>query len=380
MIFKQHPIYKLTTQLNKHDAFQRKNFSRISVFYLKLLLQEPFRMWDEIRHSSAIHAHQLEKEPIFIIGHWRSGTSILQYLLGCDPQFGYLNKFEAVFPEVFLGSERFLKSLAQKIPQSFNLTKDARDMSINLEWDSPSEIEIALATMISPTSLHWGHIFPQQSDEYFNKYLFLTTASEAEITQWKRDYAHLIKKISLKNGGRQVLVKSPANTSRIKKLLELYPKARFIYLHRNPYDIFYSSQKLWRTLIDNLALQDFSQQQIEEKIVAVYKELLYHYMEQRLCIPEGQLVEIRFENFAARPLEHLFRIYDQMKINGFDDAEQHFRSLLEHEINLKSNRYDYDSDVIKWLNKEWQFAFDEWNYAMLSDVPYLYEDEFKAVG
>jgi hypothetical protein len=333
-------------------------------------MQEPFRWREKFHNHHAIRQHQLCEDPIFIIGHWRSGTSYMQYLLGQDPQFGYLNKFQAVFPEIFLHSEKTIKSFARRIPQTFNLIRDAKNMSINLKWDSPSEIEIALTTMISPASLHWGHIFPQECNEYFNKFLFFEGASDTEIQRWRNDYSYLIDKISLKNDGRQVLVKSPGNTSRIQELLKLYPKARFIFLHRNPYDIFYSSQKLWQTLLDNLALQHFNRVQMEQKIVIMYKKLLSRYLKQRSLIPDGQLVEIRFKNFTDHPLEHLWNIYERLNIEGFETAGPRFRTFLEEQPQNSSGSYQYEDRIVQWINREWEFAFDEWNYSMIPHISF----------
>jgi hypothetical protein len=378
MSVRKSPFRKLTRQLTKHDAFRQKNLSLISVIYLKLLMQEPFRIWENWRSRDKIHGHQLSKDPVFIIGHWRSGTSLMQYLLGCDPQFAYLNKFQAVFPEIFLHGEKLLKPLAERLPQTLKLIKDARNMSVNLDWNSPSEVEIALTTMISETSPHWGHIFPKNGEGYFNKFLFFKDTSEAEIHQWKQDYSWLINKISLKNKGRQVLVKSPANTSRIKKLLEMYPRARFIYLHRNPYDIFYSAQKLWHTMVDNLALEDFSQPQIEQKIVDIYKKLLYHYLDQRALIPKNKLVEIRFEDFIKQPLNQLFLIYEQLRMDDFQKVLPHFRSFLAGQPEERFSSYNYEDRTIDWLNREWGFAFDEWNYPMLNVVSS--KDGYHATG
>jgi hypothetical protein len=370
MSHRKHPIRNLTTKLIKHDAINRRNLSRIAVYYLKLFMQEPFRWREKLFNRDDIRQHQLREDPIFIIGHWRSGTSYMQYLLGQDPQFGYLNKFQAIFPEIFLHSEKTIKSWAGRIPQTINLIKDAKNMSINLKWDSPSEIEIALTTMISPASLHWGHIFPNECNEYFDKFLFFEGVSDTEVQQWRHDYSYLIDKISLKNDGRQILIKSPGNTSRIQKLLELYPNARFIYLHRNPYDIFYSSQKLWQTLLDNLALQHFDQAQMEQKIVAIYKKLLSRYLHQRSLIPEGQLVEIRFESFTNHPLESLWDIYEQLNIKNFEASEAEFRSFLEDQPQKSSASYQYEDRIIRWINREWKFAFDEWNYSMIPSVSF----------
>lgn len=365
---KKHPIRNLTSQLKKHEAFSINNIPRITAFYAKLAIQEPFRIIEKANYQNDIKDYTLEHDPIFVIGHWRSGTSFLQYLLGQDPQLGYLTKFQAVFPDVFLQSENFLKSIVERIPDTLNLVRDAQNMSINLDLDSPSEIEIALTTMISPTSLHWGHIFPKDAWEYFNKYLFFDTATENEIEKWNRDYAHLITKVAMKSEGRQILIKSPGNACRIPQLLALYPNAKFIFIHRNPYDVFYSSQKLWNTLIDNLALQSFSQQEIETEIIKVYKKLMGRYIEQRSEVPDGQLAEIRFENFVSDPVSELNSVYEKLSIPAFAKAKPYFEAFLSKKTEGKSSNYDYDPNVINELNKEWKFAFEEWNYPIISAI------------
>lgn len=366
MSSQRHPIRNLTRQIVKHNAFSGKNFPKISAFYLKLFLQEPFRAYEKLRHEHKIESHKLKEDPIFIIGHWRSGTSFLQYLLGQDPQFGYMNKFQVVFPDIFLSSEEFLKTVVNSIPDSLNLIQDAQNMSINLELESPSEIEIALTTMISPASLHWGHIFPQNAWEYFDKYLFFDAAGKAEVEQWKKDYRYLIKKTSLKNGGKRLLMKSPGNASRIDKLLEEYPDAQFIFIHRNPYDVFYSSKKLWHTLLDNLALQDFGEQQMEEEILNVYKKLMSRYLEQRNGIPDDQLTEIRFENFVSQPVDELQKAYEQLHIKGFDQAKPYFNQFLAKKAEGKSSNYQYEERIIEKINHQWAFAFKQWNYSIIN--------------
>lgn len=364
MSSKKHPIQNLTEKLIKHSSFRRRNLSKIAAFYSKLILQEPFRILENVNYENKINHHKLSQDPVFIIGHWRSGTSFLQYLLSKDPQFCYLNKFQVVFPDLFLHSEPLFKSLAERIPQNLNLMRDAQNMSVNLDLDSPSEIEIALTSMISPASLHWGHIFPNNAWEYFNKYLFLDTASKDEVEQWEQDYHHLIKKISLKSGGKQVLVKSPGNTSRIPNLLKLYPDARFIFIHRNPYDVFYSSKKLWNTLLDNLSLQRFSEQEMELKIIQIYKKLIQRYIKQKELIPDGQLTEIRFDNFVEDPIGELYVAYDQLELNGFAQAEPCFNHFLDHKTKARVSTYEYEERIIDLVNKNWEFAFHQWGYPL----------------
>lgn len=368
---RRHPIRNLTRQLLKHDAFAAKNITKISAFYLKLILQEPFRIYENVRWNNRIHDHQLSKDPIFIIGHWRSGTSFLQYLLGQDPQFGFMNKFQVVFPDIFLSSGSFLKPLIERIPENVNLVRDAKNMSVNLDLDSPSEIEIALTTMISPASLHWGHIFPESATEYFNKYLFFDSADSNDIETWKRDYRYLINKTSLKNGGRQLLIKSPGNTARTDKLLQMYPNARFIFIHRNPYDVFYSSKKLWDTMLDNLAVEDIGNQKVEGEIINVYQKLMKRYLEQRKSIPEKQLAEIHFEDFVSQPVNELRKVYNQLELEGFENAHEHFHKFLNQKTEGKSSDYNYETRIVEKINANWKFAFKEWNYTLISSENFV---------
>ncbi|MDX1636385.1 MAG: sulfotransferase [Balneolaceae bacterium] len=362
MSTRNHPIYNLTSQLRKHQAFTRENISRIGLYYLKLLLQEPFRILEEVNCSRKIARHRPAQDPVFIIGHWRSGTSFLQYLMSQDPRFGYMNKFQVVFPDLFLTGERVLKPLIRRIPEGLKLVNDAQNMSINLDLDSPSEIEIGLTTMISPSSLHWGHIFPTRAREYFDKFIFFDHLSEEEKERWSQDYRHLIRKTSLKNNGRQLLIKSPGNAARMSQLLDLYPDARFIFIHRNPYDVFYSNKKMWKTLLDNLALEPFSETEMEEEIIYLYARLMRTYLEQRSAVPWGQLTEIRFDRFVDHPVRQLESAYNHLQIDRFDEVKPHFERFLDTQTRGKTSSYEYDPEILERLHSEWSFVFDVWDY------------------
>src|SRR5262249_52029499 len=47
--------------------------------------------------------------PVFILGHWRSGTTYLHNLLSLDPQFGWVSMLEVIAPEAALTSGPFLR-------------------------------------------------------------------------------------------------------------------------------------------------------------------------------------------------------------------------------------------------------------------------------
>lgn len=71
----------------------------------------PFRMIERILFGKKIEKLQIEYPPIFIIGHWRSGTTYLHNLMTQDPNFGYVSTQQAWSPEAFLlMSQPFIKN------------------------------------------------------------------------------------------------------------------------------------------------------------------------------------------------------------------------------------------------------------------------------
>jgi hypothetical protein len=63
-------------------------------------------------------------------------------------------------------------------------------------------------------------------------YSFLPTDHLSKVT-----YRHSKRGVVSKDKPKPLLIKSPVHTARIPLLLRLFPKAKFIYMHRNPYEV-----------------------------------------------------------------------------------------------------------------------------------------------
>jgi hypothetical protein len=59
----------------------------------------------------AIEQTKIEQPPIFIIGNWRTGTTMLHELLTCDPQFAFSSNYDCFAPHHFLMTKRFVSPL-----------------------------------------------------------------------------------------------------------------------------------------------------------------------------------------------------------------------------------------------------------------------------
>ncbi len=189
------------------------------------------------RYENALYGPRVRKtevrSPLFVLGHWRSGTTHLFNLLTVDHRFAYPNLFQVIFPHSFLCSEpigaRLLALLVPKRRLGDNIVQ-------HLGMAAEDEFALCAATLRSPY-LSWS--FPRRS-EHYDRYLTLRSVPDGELAQWKAGLKYFLQKLTWKYR-RPLVLKSPSHTCRIRLLLELFPDARFVHVHRNPYVVFLSN-------------------------------------------------------------------------------------------------------------------------------------------
>ena len=115
------------------------------------------------RYDRAIAATELPADPIFILGHWRSGTTFLHELLALDTeQLAYPNTFEVMSPQTFLSTEPLLSRwLAQLVPDH----RPMDNMRIGIHSPQEDEFAIALTTLTSQddSAGYYPHLKPKNS-------------------------------------------------------------------------------------------------------------------------------------------------------------------------------------------------------------------------
>ncbi len=268
------------------------------------------------RYNKRLKEQSINMEPVFILGHWRSGTTFVHNVLAHDKHFGYTTTYQTVFPHMMMwGQPMFKKTMAWLMPDK----RPTDNMELNV--DLPQEEEFALSNMM-PCSYYDFWFLPKNMLEYCDRFLTMKTATPEERQIFKDTFLKLIK-ISLWNTkGEQFLSKNPPHTGKIKEILEMFPNAKFIYLIRNPYTVFESTRSFFNNTIIPLQLQKISPEEMEKNILEVYSRLYHTYEEEKKLIPEGNLIEIKFEDFEANALEITEKIYKTLSIPGFEQARQ----------------------------------------------------------
>jgi hypothetical protein len=109
-----------------------------------------------------------------------------------------------------------------------------------------------------------------------------------ELSQWQAALKILLKKLTLKYD-RPLVLKSPPHTCRIRLLLEMFPDARFIHIHRDPYAVFQSSRRTFRLMLDWHGLQRADLEGLDDWVLRQYREMYEVYFEEKKLIPSHRL-------------------------------------------------------------------------------------------
>ena len=253
-------------------------------------------------------------DPVIIIGHWRSGTTLLHNLMCLDPSHTAPNTYECLFPNHFILTEKAARHWI-KTPSA---ARNNDDMSTSL-WD-PQEDEIALAGRGQP-SPYLSALFPNQLNLYRNYYP-LDGLTPAQLRKWKVTLRRFLEDVaSLRN--RRLVLKNPAHSFRIPHLMELYPEARFIHLIRNPFHVFRSTDAALRAMHQSQGLHQPTFEKLHAFILERYTALHHAIETAKPQIPAGHYVEIRYEDLVENPFAQLQNIYTELNLPSAPrDAEK----------------------------------------------------------
>lgn len=296
--------------------------------------------------------------PIFILGHWRSGTTFLHNLISNDNQFNYPRIIQVINPFSFF---YIYKKYIRKLEDLENRKRPMDNVKSGPLASGEEEFAIAALLLKSPLV---GWVFPKQHN-YYENYLDFNSIDENDISEWKETYIYFLKKISI-NDNRQLILKSPTNTARIKILLEMFPNAKFINIHRNPFKVYNSTVKLHETAIKKSNFQTNFKYDIHHRIINTYKRVYDRYLKEVELIPNGNFVDVSFEDLEKSPVTSIEYIYNELNLSGFDKMKPNLEHYLTTIKNYKKNNHPkMDSNLENQIFNEWEKYFEIWGYDRL---------------
>jgi hypothetical protein len=355
---------KIMAGLFARNQVSARYYPRLVIITLINLINWPFRTWERLLINPGFKNEAIKNDPVFIVGHWRSGTTHLHNLLCQDERLGFVTTYQSVFPDTLLaGLGRFIFGGFTKLL----IPGTRKGDNVKLDTANPQEEEFALGDK-TPVCFYYFWMFPKNIRNYYDRFIRFRGIPDSQLQSWKNDYKLLIKK-ALKNTGRvQFLSKNPPNTARIKVLLEMFPDAKFIHIHRNPVEVFLSTRHFYSKMLPYLQLHSITQEEIDYHIFDIYKKLMSDFLEQKTLIPAANFVEIAFDDLEKDPLNNLKHIYEKLDLPGFEDALPAFTNYRQSMDSYEKNKHTISRDLLEKIRHEWGFAMKHFNYAVPENI------------
>lgn len=350
-----YPAFLRLLVRNRFAVSPRKAYVAL-VASVVTVVNTALRWCQEARHGAAVRRTELVAPPVFVIGHWRTGTTHLHELLALDPRHASPTYLHCFAPNHFLLSEDFFKRYGGVF------CPDKRPMdNMAAGWDRPQEDEFALCLLGLP-SPYADIAFPNRGPVYPGS-LDLSGLSPGQLAAWKRGFVRFLKAVTYRDPRRLVL-KSPPHTARVKVLLEMFPDARFVHIVRDPYVVFPSTVNLWTSLGKKHGLQAMPDPaRVREKVFADFRTIYDRLEEARPLVPKGQFHELRYEALVADPAGEMRRVYDALALGEYDAYRPRLDAYLATTRGYEPNRYtlsDADRDEV---TRRWGDVIRRYGYA-----------------
>jgi hypothetical protein len=333
----------------------RQCFGRLAYLLVLGVFNSIYGACENYFNSEEIESAQIHRPPIFIIGHWRSGTTHLHNLMAVDENFACPTAYQALFPQHFVFS--------QAGGVLFNLLAPSKRPMDNVAFsaNTPHEDEFALAahSAVSPYMRVW---FPVTGDNGFAKFDPKALPPEA-LNQWKSSFMLFIKKLTLSEG-KQVVLKSPPHLGRVGTLLEMFPDAKFIHIVRNPYMVYASTHKLWRDSLAYAHLQTPTPELVDGLILDWYKQLFSLYERDKALIPADSFFELRYEDLEVEPISTMREMYSRLGLDDFDAYSVRLNAYLDSIRHYQKNNHNLTEADREKVATHWRKTFELYEYAL----------------
>ncbi len=331
------------------------------------IINSGLNLVQEFAFANKIAGTTIDNSPIFIVGHWRTGTTLVHELLALDPHLTAPTTLDCFAP----GHVLLTGWLLRKFPFLLPTARPMDRMAVG--WDRPQEDEFALINL--------GYGSPYEMLAFPNRRsvghpsLTLQGLTPSEVAVWEAGLLRFMRQTTLRAGRKQLthrvarlVLKSPPHTGRLRTLIQLFPNARFVHMVRHPVDIFASTMRLWQALCRTHGLQrpEFAAignvPSMRDYVLETMDLLYGDFFASVAEIPPRHFCEVKYEDLVRAPMRELSHIYEHLELGPFAEVEPRFAAHLNAIADYTPNQHLVSDRDQMDIVKRWAWYFDRYGY------------------
>jgi hypothetical protein len=313
-------------------------------------LSNRLRVADYLRQHPEIEDAPLEV-PLIVMGMPRTGTTLLSYLLDCDPRWRSLLNWEAV-DSVPPPTSATLRSDPRCVAKKELQEKIFPNLPFSVphwEWaDGPTECIFVHAQDFK--ALSWES---RIASRRYADYLLDCDMSSAYEYQKK-----VMRVLQSQAPGRWVL-KMPSHSLHFEWALEAFPDARFVWTHRNPYKAL-ASLGTTISVGHMVALGHVDKDFIHDVYPHQIAEHANRPMRLRPSLPEGKVFDVYCSELLKDPINGVHQLYEWLGEDLTPEVVQSMRTWMEEDNERQAGRPSYSIEDFGWTEAELAPHFEEY--------------------
>ncbi len=240
--------------------------------------------------------------PVFVVGSPRTGTSILQELLACDPACRPPAMWEMLHPAESLGAGGALPVADATVRFWHDLQPEYETMHGN---SGALPNECIFITMNEFLSDQWSgcHVVPSY-DAHLRR---------ADHRGAYRFHRRFLLTLQQRARGERWVLKAPSHLAQLGALFDVYPEARVVHIHRDPLKTLPSALSLMGTL-KWMRCEEVDLAPAIRGLPKGYAALFRAEIEQREAgaLPDERFVDVRYQDLMDDPAGAVARLYARL--------------------------------------------------------------------
>ncbi len=270
--------------------------------------------------------------PIFVTGMPRTGTTLLLNLLTEDRDHRGLKYWEGFDPAPATGGPADQERRTANMLRGLEYTSPCYQAIHPMEADSPEEcVMLFMHTFTTP-----------QWDIQYHVPRYMKWLEGIDRRASYEHYRHQLQLIQHRRPhGRRMVLKDPSHMYALDVILDVFPDARIVHIHRDPLAAIPSNCSLYAHT-RAIFLRNVDPKMLGEHVLyGTWPSILDHSIELRERVPAGRIIDVAYADLMRRPLETMSRLYEALDLELSANTCERIARWLNANPQGKHGRHGY---------------------------------------